>query len=74
MPEFDWKTYSTTIQLERPTTEVRCYKQYRRGGKVFWRNYHRDVPGGSTFLERFGLLMDTTRRNVEADLARMIYA
>ena len=35
------------------TEGPKCYKTYRRGGKVFWRNYHRDVPGGVSFLRRF---------------------
>jgi hypothetical protein len=73
--EFDWSftpaEYGCSVVVGK-THEPRSYKQYRRGGRMFWRNYGRDVPGGATFTERYGAAEASLRRAVEAELERQL--
>jgi hypothetical protein len=66
-----WKSHVVTFEV--PNTGPRAWKTYRRGGKVFWRNYRRDVPGGLTLVERIGELEATTRKHYAEVLERQLF-
>ena len=53
MTDFHWKAHTQSVVIRNADgtpPPPRCFKQYRRNGKLFWRNYRRDVPGGVTFI------------------------
>ena len=66
-----WRGLGTTITIH--DFGPKCYKQYRRGDKMFWRNYKRAVPGGLSFVERFGVNAEITRRAMADTLARQLF-
>ena len=47
---FDWKTYASTITI--PKADLLPYfGPVMRGGKTFYRNYHRPIKGGLTLVD-----------------------
>jgi hypothetical protein len=67
----DWteRHVEITVRDDGP----KCYKQYTRGGKKFWRNYKRDVPGGVSFIERFDAIAQTTIRAYRQRLTEQLW-
>jgi len=67
---FDWKPVTTNIRIRDagPT----CYKTYRRGGRTFWRNYGRAVPGGVSFIQRLALAQAEALTRTREYLGRAI--
>ena len=63
--------------LDRALYGQKEWGRYRRGGRVFWRNYRREVRGGLTYsgmlIERFGPLKQQTDAAMEKNLATRLY-
>lgn len=69
--QFQYKTMSVPITIR--DDGPKCWKQYTRGGKTFWRNYKRSVPGGISLVEKIGMLEAITRRALEDRLTEHIF-
>lgn len=69
--DYKWQGYSVAISMR--DDGPKAWKQYRRGERVFWRNYRRDVPGGVTFLQRYDEMTQTTIRAYREKLSQEIF-
>lgn len=43
----------------------RRYKQYTRNGKIFWRDYNRDVEGGSTIIDLMQIRLEIAKKEMQ---------
>lgn len=49
---------------------MKMFKQYTRNGKVFWRNYNRNVKGGVSMVELFELMREKSAAAIIENLTR----
>lgn len=67
----DWKTYSQSVTLtgKHPKT----YGTVKRHGRIFYRNYHREIKGGISFIELVEIKQQQMQEAINKQLESSIY-
>lgn len=71
MTEFEYIQYEVSVPIALGAP--RRYKQYTRNRKVFWRDYNRDVEGGSTINDLMRIRMENAKKEMQKSMGVNAY-